>query len=128
MATPDPISATGGCHCGTVRFTVRLDQPTAVLCTCSICTMKGFVHLIVPHDALEIHQGREHLTEYRFLTRTARHTFCARCGIHPFYVPRSHPDGWSVNARCLDDQALAAGIPRQSFDGRHWEAHIDELR
>ena len=32
----------------------------------------------------------------------AKHTFCRVCGIHPFYTPRSHPDGVDVNVRCLD--------------------------
>ncbi|HSM11719.1 MAG TPA: GFA family protein, partial [Lysobacter sp.] len=37
-----------------------------------------------------------------FNTGTAKHHFCAVCGIKSFYVPRSHPDGYSINAHCLD--------------------------
>lgn len=128
QAPPFPPEATGGCHCGAVRFTVRLSDPRTIVCNCSICTKKGFVHLIVENHELTIHQGLDRLTDYRFNTRTARHLFCATCGMHPFYVPRSHPDGWSVNARCLDDVSLAARMPMVDFDGRHWEQHIDEIR
>lgn len=119
---------TGGCHCGAVRFRLRLTHPEAIRCNCSICTMKGFVHLIVARADLHIQRGADILTEYRFGTRTARHTFCPTCGIHPFYVPRSHPDGWSVNAHCLDDTDFASTIPSRPFDGRNWEDHIESIR
>ena len=43
-----------------------------------------------------------------------------------FYRPRSNPDGWSVNARCLDD-ADDLDIRIDAFDGRNWEAHAASL-
>jgi len=124
----DPLMAAGGCHCGAVRFTVRIPVPEIIVCNCSICSKKGFLHLIAEHDQLTIHQGLDQLTDYRFNTRTAQHLFCTTCGMHPFYVPRSHPHGWSVNARCLDDVGIAASLPMVEFDGLHWEQHIDEIR
>ena len=93
----------GGCHCGRVRFEV--DAPAvlnALDCNCSICRMTGFLHLIVPAARFRLLDGEEGLTEYRFNTGAARHLFCGRCGVKAFYVPRSHPDGYSVNVRCLD--------------------------
>ena len=93
----------GGCHCGRVRFEV--DAPAvldALDCNCSICRMTGFLHLIVPAARFRLLDGEEGLTEYRFNTGAARHLFCGRCGVKAFYVPRSHPDGFSVNVRCLD--------------------------
>ena len=50
--------------------------------------------------------GEDTLTTYTFNTGTAKHHFCSSCGIKSFYVPRSKPDGYSVNARCLDDGAV----------------------
>jgi hypothetical protein len=48
------------------------------------------------------------------------------CGIKSFYIPRSHPDGFSVNARCLDEGSVE--IARiASFDGRHWEQEMARL-
>lgn len=94
----------GGCHCGRVRFEVEAPAELDVLeCTCSICRMTGFLHLIVPASRFRLLQGDDALVDYRFNTGIARHRFCGHCGIKSFYVPRSHPDGFSVNARCLDD-------------------------
>ena len=94
-------------------------------CNCSICAKKGFLHLIVPPEAFELVSGKDALTTYRFNTGTARHTFCATCGIHPFYVPRSDPDKIDVNVRCLDGVDVAA-IKTHAFDGKNWEHAIAE--
>ena len=64
--------------------------------------MTGFLHLIVPASRFRLLSGAEDLVEYTFNTGVARHLFCRHCGIKSFYVPRSHPDGFSVNGRCLD--------------------------
>ena len=111
----------GGCHCGRVRFRVRADLSGLLECNCSICTKKGFLHLIVPPEQFELLSGREALATYQFNTNTARHTFCRFCGMHPFYTPRSHPDHVDVNARCLDGVDVPALHP-SPFDGRDWEA------
>lgn len=89
--------------------------------------MKGFVHLIVTKDAFVLTDGADALTTYTFGTGTAKHTFCARCGIHPFYTPRSHPDGIDVNVRALDDDALTR-FRIAPFEGRDWEANVDRIR
>lgn len=112
----------GGCHCGRVRFRVRADLDQLLECNCSICTKKGFLHLLVPPEQFELLQGEDALTTYQFNTNTARHTFCRRCGMHPFYVPRSDPDKISVNARCLDGIDPVLLQPKRFFDGRNWEA------
>jgi hypothetical protein len=111
----------GGCHCGGVRFAIAVDPPLELLdCNCSICSKTGFLHLIVPHERFELLTVRESLQSYRFGSGAAEHLFCKTCGIKSFYQPRSHPDGWSVNFRCLDpDHGLEPAI--QSFDGRNWE-------
>ncbi|MBI5514945.1 MAG: GFA family protein [Deltaproteobacteria bacterium] len=119
----------GGCHCGRVRFRVTVAEPLppALDCNCSVCAMKGFLHLIVEKSAFELLQGAEDLTEYRFGTGAARHLFCRACGIHGFYIPRSHPDGVDVNVRCLDGDARAR-FSVQPYDGQNWEANIDRIR
>jgi hypothetical protein len=93
----------GACHCGAVAFEV--DAPARLTvsdCNCSICRMSGFLHLIVPRTRFRLLRGADSLGEYTFNTRTARHLFCRHCGVKSFYVPRSNPDGYSVNLRCLD--------------------------
>ena len=101
------VTHSGGCHCGTVAFEV--DAPariTASDCNCSICRMTGYLHLIVPRSRFRLLRGADQLSEYKFNTGTARHLFCSRCGIKSFYVPRSNPDGYSVNVRCLDPATI----------------------
>ena len=114
------IEVSGGCHCGAVRFTARMPDPPvqALDCNCSICSMTGFLHVMVPHEDLELLTGRDALSSYRFGTGAAEHLFCSNCGVKSFYQPRSHPKAWSVNANCLDE-LIELEIER--FDGRHWE-------
>lgn len=119
----------GGCHCGAVRFRVRMPQrPRLLRCNCSICRRTGYLHLIVPKADFTLLSGAESLTEYRFGSGSARHLFCRLCGIKSFYHPRSHPDGISVHFACLDEaDAIAHDIV--DFDGRNWEtarAALDE--
>lgn len=111
----------GGCNCGRVRFRVTGDLDDVLDCNCSVCTKKGILHLIVPPEQFEILEGEDALTPYQFNTHTATHRFCASCGIHPFYVPRSDPDKIDVNVRCLDGVDIAALTPK-TFDGKNWEA------
>ncbi len=110
----------GSCHCGRVRFRVTADLDRVTVCNCSICSKKGFLHLIVPPERFELLSGRDDLTTYTFNTGVARHNFCKHCGMHPFYVPRSDPDKIDVNVRCLDGVDLSA-LTVKEFDGRHWE-------
>jgi hypothetical protein len=91
-----------------------------------MCTAVGFLHLIVEADAFRITAGEDNLTEYRFNTGAARHLFCKTCGVKAFYVPRSHPNGWSVNARCVDKTTMT-GMTVTEFDGANWEASIDQI-
>jgi hypothetical protein len=110
----------GGCHCGRVRFRVTADLDRVTVCNCSICSKKGFLHLIVPPGQFDLVSGKDELTTYTFNTGVAKHTFCKHCGIHAFYVPRSDPDKVDVNARCIDDIDLAA-LSLKYFDGQNWE-------
>jgi hypothetical protein len=114
----------GGCHCGAVRFRVSGDLDETVYCNCSLCGMKGFLHLIVPPQQFQC-TGESELSTYQFGTKTAKHTFCRHCGVHPFYVPRSDPDKIDVNVRCIDGVDLAALSPKP-FDGRNWERAIED--
>jgi hypothetical protein len=114
------IEVSGGCHCGAVRFTAKMPDPPvgALDCNCSICSMTGFLHVMVQHEDFELVTGRDSLASYRFGTGAAEHLFCSNCGVKSFYQPRSHPDAWSVNAHCLDEPVE---LEIERFDGRHWE-------
>jgi len=116
----------GGCHCGAVAFEVLAPDDLDVLdCNCSICAKSGFLHLIVPKERFRLLKGEDALTLYRFNTGTAKHMFCSSCGIKSFYVPRSHPNGYSVNARCLDPASVHS-LRVRPFDGQNWERQMSE--
>ena len=115
------VTHTGGCHCGAVRYEVEAPAALDVeLCNCSICSMTSYLHLIVPASRFRLIRGDDALATYTFNTGVAQHRFCSICGIKSFYVPRSNPDGYSVNARCIDP-ATVDGMDVESFDGRNWE-------
>jgi hypothetical protein len=116
------VTHRGGCHCGAVSFEV--DAPARLTvsdCNCSICRMSGYLHLIVPRERFRLLKGADRLTEYTFNTGTARHLFCRHCGVKSFYVPRSNPDGYSINARCLD-QATIEHLDIEPFDDNERDA------
>jgi hypothetical protein len=119
---------TGGCHCGRVRFEVIAPAKLEVAdCNCSICSKYGYLHLIVPADRFRLISGREVLCTYSFNTHVAKHFFCSTCGVKSFYIPRSHPDGISVNARCIDSDTIES-MSVKPFNGREWEKGRAEYR
>jgi len=121
------VTHCGSCHCGAVRFEVDAPAELEVYeCNCSICSRFGYLHLIVPANQFRLLSGDDSLTSYRFNTGVANHLFCRTCGVKAFYVPRSHPDGYSVNARCLDRE-MVRSMKVVPFDGANWERNIQAL-
>jgi len=102
---PEGGSKNGTCHCGTVRFTVKLtegfDRPRR--CNCSLCRMRGAVVVTARHGDLHVTSGQDQLRLYRFNTMKAEHYFCAICGIYTHHRRRSNPEELSVNVACLED-------------------------
>ena len=118
----------GSCHCGAVRFEVDAPGAVSVLdCNCSICHMSGYLHLQVPRSQFRLLQGEESLSTYTFNTGTAKHLFCGTCGVKSFYVPRSYPEGYSINLNCLDRTHITS-VTVQPFDGNDWEAAYDRKK
>ena len=100
----EPELREGACHCGAVRFRVRLAGGLAAArrCTCSYCRMRGAVALTAKLADLELISGAETLATYRFNTATAEHHFCSVCGIYTHHRRRSNRDEYGINAACLD--------------------------
>jgi hypothetical protein len=96
-------------------------------CNCSICSKAGYLHLVVPADRFKLLSGSDTISTYTFNTQMARHLFCSVCGIKSFYVPRSHPDGISVNARCIDSETIE-DLTITQINGREWEAQYPKGR
>jgi hypothetical protein len=102
----------GACHCGTVRFHVRLSHGvhSARRCTCSMCRMRGAIAVSAQLEDFELRAGEEALGLYQFNTMTAKHYFCSKCGIYTHHQRRSDPSQYGVNVACL------AGISPFDFD------------
>ncbi len=118
----------GGCHCGRIRFEINAPAKLEVNeCNCSICRMSAYMHLIVRKNDFTLVSGKDDICTYEFNTGVAKHFFCRHCGVKSFYIPRSNPDGYSVNVRCLDPGTVES-MTVESFDGRNWEDHAHTLR
>ncbi|MGI9292817.1 MAG: GFA family protein [Pseudomonadales bacterium] len=116
----------GSCHCGAIKFEIEAAKDLEVEeCNCSICAKSGYLHLILPKTKFTLLQGEESITTYTFNTGIAKHMFCKVCGVKPFYTPRSNPDGYAVNARCLDTNPESLSIVQ--FDGINWEQNAHKL-
>lgn len=92
------------CHCGTVRFRVRLTDEfnTIRRCTCSYCRMRGAIAVSAALADIEFEQGEDNLTLYRFNTGTAKHYFCKACGIYTHHQRRSNPSQFGINVACIE--------------------------
>ena len=122
------VTHAGGCHCGRVRFEVSAPEDLQVSqCNCSICSKSGYLGLAVSRSRFKLLQGEDALVTYTFNTGVAKHLFCRHCGIKSFYIPRSHPDGYNVNARCLDPGTVK-NMTIRPFNGREWEKHAHEFQ
>jgi len=104
IASSDPITLNGSCHCGAVKFTARLPLglASALRCTCSICRMRGAVAVTSTDSDFTIHEGADELATYRFNTMSAEHHFCSVCGIYTHHKRRSNPNQLGVNVACLE--------------------------
>ena len=94
----------GSCHCGIVRFQVRLSEglKTARRCDCSYCRMRGAVVVTASLGDFDLISGEEALSLYQFNTHIAKHYFCSRCGIYTHHQRRSDPHQLGINASCLE--------------------------
>ena len=118
---------TGSCHCGAVVFEAELeDDIVAKECNCSICEKIGFLHVITPKSTFRLVKGEDKIATYTFNTGVAQHYFCSVCGVKPYYIPRSNPDGYSLNLRCMD-RAQFSSVEISPFDGANWEQNAGAL-
>ena len=97
---------TGSCHCGDVKFEVDLELDHVRVCDCSICRKRGALNHRVTDEQIRVLTPLDEMTLYQWHTKTAKDYFCPRCGILPFRRPRTAPELWTVNVRCLDDVDL----------------------
>src|SRR4051812_23862589 len=101
----------GSCHCGRIKFEVEADLDHVRVCDCSMCRRRGaLLHRVADGD-LTLLTPLEHLSLYQWNTGAAKDYFCPKCGIQPFRRPRTAPEQWSINVRCLEG-VDAEAIPK----------------
>lgn len=109
----------GGCHCGKVRYEVKLNLGNPVIsCNCSMCGRAGTLLTFVPATQFSLLSGEDVLTDYQFNKRHIHHLFCNVCGIKSF-ARGAGKDGpmVAVNTRCLDDVDVGQ-LTVNPFDGK----------
>lgn len=127
MSDLDAVEYYGSCHCGAVKFKILAPAELSIIqCNCSICFVSGYLHLHIKRKNFTLLSGADQLISYRFNTKQACHTFCKTCGIKPFYNPRSHPEDYSINVRCLNIPDNKISRVTQ-FNGKSWEENISSF-
>ncbi len=107
---------TGSCHCGKVRFEVDADLDHVRICDCTLCRKRGALNFRVEEDDIRVLTPLDEMTLYQWHTKTAKDYFCPECGILPFRRPRTAPEVWTVNVRCLDGVDLDS-VPEKRVYG-----------
>lgn len=109
----------GGCHCGAVRWSIRMAEPEKVFTgNCSLCKRDGWVIAFAKGDALQLLRGEENLTDYQFGKKNVHHVFCKTCGVRSF-SRGTMPSGEAVaaiNLRCIDDYEVPSSLPVHAYD------------
>ena len=124
----EPFPHTVTCHCGDLRGSFGYSDATIKVwdCNCSDCSMRGNAHFIIPGDAFQLEGSDEEYRAktilYLWGTKTAQRRFCKRCGILPWYVPRSNPDGIAITFACVNfAEGNTPKVDKCHYDGINWE-------
>jgi len=108
----------GSCHCGNVKYDVKLDLSGPVItCNCSICGRTGSLMAFVPENEFTLLAGETSLTDYQFAKKQIHHLFCTNCGVRSF-ARGSRPGGapmCMINVRCLE------GVDPLALELKHWD-------
>ena len=72
----------------------------------------------VGNSEFEMLTTLDDMSLYTFNKNIAKHYFCRKCGVHPFHRPRSYPELWAVNIRCLEGIDLDDIQPKQVYGSK----------
>jgi hypothetical protein len=131
MAPTDATKTyTGGCHCGFLRYSAKLDltEPRATKCNCSICLKLNTVSLkVAPPSQFTLQSPSSAddslLGNYTHGGKSIRYHFCKTCGVSCFSEGKYTFDGKEVevlgiNAVTLDPDQ---GIDLREFKVQYWD-------
>ena len=109
----EPVEMTGGCACGRVRFTARIDNDDAYLCHCRMCQRAtGSVSIAfkgVKRGDVEW-QGEPDWYES---SPIARRPYCRECGTSLGFAFREGSDSMDLSVAAFDDPSRF--VPKHHF-------------
>lgn len=114
----------GSCHCGNIQFDLEWPGDAARIaarqCGCTFCQKRGGTWTSNPDGRLSATiDNAEHVSLYRFGTKTAVFHVCSVCGVVPFVT--SEIDGRTyavVNIAAFDsDESRTFDVAGSDFDG-----------
>jgi hypothetical protein len=133
QSNPDKKPFHGSCHCGAIRYTIRVSLPTppvATRCNCTICLKTQFTSLqVAPADfTLESPASEDQVPDYQWRSKDAHRFYCDKCGVHVFsrakYVFEGHEvDAFGINIASLDQPQ--EGLDLSEFRIKYWDGRSD---
>jgi len=124
------MKATGGCHCGAIRYEIEGDPVAHALCHCGDCRKHAGAPvvgwLMLPETAMRITNGAP--IEYAS-SENGRRYFCGACGTGVFYRNAATLPGIvDVQSATLDDpDAAPAPAHIQTAERISWMKDADAL-
>lgn len=124
------MKATGGCHCGAIRYEIEGDPVAHALCHCGDCRKHAGAPvvgwLLLPEAAMRVTKGAP--TEYAS-SENGRRYFCGACGTGVFYRNAVTLAGIvDVQSATLDDpDAAPAPAHIQTAERISWMRGADAL-
>lgn len=127
--TDTPNHATGGCHCGAIRYSMPTEVAHHALCHCQDCRRHAGAPLVgwglVGQDALEVNGTPKIYTS----SEHGRRHFCGDCGTGLFYTNEAiFPGQIDVQTATLDDPDLIpAQVQIQTAERIGWMENLDQM-
>lgn len=119
------MTATGGCQCGAVRFTVDGDLGRASICHCRMCqkAFGAFFGPLVPAPGLRWTRGTP---KYFQSSNRVKRGFCDACGTPLTYEPDAGPAEVAIGA--FDKPALIRPVIQLDVAERMpWLGELNDL-
>ena len=124
----DPVTMTGGCQCGAVRYAFEGEPDRVHACHCRMCqkAVGGPFAVIcpVPKAAFRVTRGE---IAWFHSSDVARRGFCRTCGT-PLIFDYPHDPGLGVMAGSLDRPDLVTPVIQYGTEAQvPWAAHLANL-
>ena len=116
---PMPRTMTGGCQCGSVRYSVEVTDDDAYLCHCRMCQRAtGGVFAALKQVPREAVRWTTREPDSRASSEIARRGFCAACGT-PLTYEGNGSDQLDLTVGSFDDPGSLRPVGHFGVESRH---------